>query len=148
MTVVLKNFTLTASEPALDNVIHLPVTLVSLTTTPFKYYIDEIKDADGKVLESFDKPKQFVPAFDNERKDDTLILQYSNASEGEAATISVLLTINIPTGTVIVRGHGFHEINMVVEIPRHIEEGETHENSLPDAALPSKALDEAEDKGK
>lgn len=148
MSVVLKNFALTAAEVALENIIHLPVTLVSLTNKPFSYYIEEIKGANGEVLEFFEKPKHFVPAFDNEHKDDTLILQYSNATESKAGTISVLLSINLPEGTVTVRGHGFHEITMIVEIPKHTDSEETHENSLPDSALPSKALDEAEDEGK
>lgn len=145
MTVVLKNFTLTASEPPQTNVIDLPVTLVSLSPNSFKYFIDEIKGENGEVLVSFDKPKEFVPSFDQSKEGKVLILQYSNSEEDVPATISVVASVNLETHEVKISGFGFKEVNLVVEIPKHVEKDETHENSLPDSALPSKALEEGED---
>lgn len=148
MTVVLKNFTLTASEPPQTTVIDLPVTLVSLSPNPFKYYIDEIKGENKEVLVSFDKPKEFVPSFDQSKEGKVLILQYSNSEADVPATISLVASIDLSSSEVKISGFGFHEANLVVEIPKHVDKEETHENSLPDSALPSKALDEADDEGK
>lgn len=146
MTVVFKNFTLTASQPPQTNILDLPATLVSLTTTPFKYYIDQIVGENGETLVEFDKPKEFVPSFDQSNEGKVLILQYSNSEQDVPATISLVASIDVTSGEVKISGFGFHTANLVVEIPKYIDEEETHENSLPDSALPSNALENAEDK--
>lgn len=145
MAVKIENVDLTLDTSTKTTITKLPSSLVNKA---FSFFLTEIKNGD-EILIEFDKPKQMVPTFDKLKSDSVLILQYSNAEPEVPATITLMFELDLNEGTVKMTGHGFTTAVLSIESEEVVNpEGETHTNSLPDAALPSKALDEAEDEGK